>query len=213
MERVVTIIINMKGSDYVDSANTAFGTDYSSKWNKPMYQKNEEFLRIKDLYGNMSLKREMIIDLFKQGKYFDGFLCAMVWGNMGTYRGGANRFNSVFDDSNKDKINRVVELVRSGDVEKAYLSLCDKTQNGIKGLGEAFFTKLLYFAGASQDLKPMPLIYDSKMRIVYKKILSILGQNPPRGAFERYWDYYTKMEELRSLLNLPTAGHVEALLF
>ena len=213
MERIATII-KTKDSNYVNSANEAFDIKYNSKWEKDMYQSNKEFQRIKGLYGNLPLTRDMIIDLFKQGKYFDGFLCAMVWGNIGTYQGGRQRFEDIFNESNKEKINRVVELVRSGDVEKAYLSLCDKTQNGIKGLGEAFFTKLLYFAGMTRIvMKPKPLIFDRNIRIAYNNILSILNEPPQKGAFKRYWDYCTKMEDLRFLLNLPTAGHVEALLF
>lgn len=216
MERIATII-KTKFPNYAKLANEAFDIDYGDKWNKPMYQGNEEFKRIKQMYGNLPLTRDVIIfDLFKQGKYFDGFLCAMVWGNIGTYQGGWQRFEDIFNESNKEKINRVVELVRSGDVEKAYLSLCDKTQNGngIKGLGEAFFTKLLYFAGMSRiAMKPKPLIFDRNIRIAYNNILSILGEKPHKGAFNRYWDYCTKMDELCFLLKLPTAGHVEALLF
>lgn len=207
-----------------------YNDDNKQQWEKKMYNREKEenkgykeFQRIKRLYEynpltkeRIPLTRDMIIDLFKQGKYFDGFLCAMVWGNIGTYQGGRQRFEDIFNESNKEKINRVVELVRSGDVEKAYLSLCDKTQNGngIKGLGEAFFTKLLYFAGMSRiAMKPKPLIFDRNIRIAYNNILSILGEKPHKGAFNRYWDYCTKMDELCFLLKLPTAGHVEALLF
>jgi hypothetical protein len=47
----------------------------------------------------------------------------------------------------------------------------------------------------------------------YTRILSITGENKPRGEYKRYKDYCEKMEELRKLLDLQLVGQVEALLF
>lgn len=179
-----------------------------------MYQGNTEFKTIKGKYGNTPLTRDFIIDLFNSGKYYEGFLCAMVWGNIGTYQGGSKRFESVFNANNKNKINNVVNKVQNGYIDKAYCSLCKGGENYIAGLGEAFFTKLLYFAGMTNvTLTPKPLIFDRNMKDIYKQLLSFIGASMPKGELNRYLDYCEKMEELRYLLKLPTAGHVEALLF
>lgn len=201
---------------YKKLARTEFNRNFKAKWDKPMYKGNSTFETLKEEYSGKELNRQMIIDLFREGKCYDGFLCAMVWGNMGTYRGGRKRFDGVFNTVNEPairaKINSVVDLLQKGKIKEAYLSLCDKTDNGIIGVGEAFFTKLLYFAGAgiNTDLHPEPLIFDRNMREVYYAIVKNAGEKN-RGA--KYFDYCNKMEELRKLLGLQTAGHVEALLF
>ena len=213
MKRVAALIQN-KYPNYQELAKGMYNNNYDDKWEKPMYKGNSVFEELKKKYGHLSLTRNMIVDLFKQGKYFDGFLCAMVWGNMGTYRGGKKRFQSVFDNSNKNKIDNVVAMLMNGDIENAYISLCDKNENGIIGLGVSFFTKLLYFAGASINNLPFqPLIYDRIMSQRYTRILSIIGENKPRGEYDRYKDYCEKIEELRKLLKLQSVGQVEALLF
>ena len=210
----VSELIKRSCPSYQDLSKDVYAYNYDNKWDKPMYKGNAVFEELKKKYGHQSLTRDMIINLFKQGKYFDGFLCAMVWGNMGTYMGGKKRFESVFDNSNKDKIDNVVALLKNGDIENAYTSLCNKEQNGIRGLGMSFFTKLLYFAGASINNLPFqPLIYDRIMDQRYTRILSIIGKNKPRGEYNRYKDYCKRMEELRKLLDLQSVGQVEALLF
>ena len=209
-------LIKTNFPDYKKLSEEEFNRNFQVKWDKPMYQRNDTFKTLKEDYSGKELKRQMIINLFREGKYYDGFLCAMVWGNMGTYRGGQNRFEGVFDVNKRDeissKLEKVITLLQEGKEEEAYRSLCDKTYNGIIGVGEAFFTKLLYFAGAgiNTDLHPEPLIFDRNMREVYYAIVKNTGEKK-RGA--KYFDYCYKMEELSKLLGLQTAGYVEALLF
>lgn len=206
--------------NYKNIAEEAYNRDYRNLWNKPMYQSNSTFLKLKQKYGSKPLNRDSIINLFNQGKYYEAFLCAMVWGNFGTYLGGKTRFNEVFDAANKttieNNIKGVISLLQQGNVACAFNSLCNNNCYKIKGVGISFFTKLLYFAGASitnPPLNPQPLIFDSVMKGVYEKILILIIATKPKGLVNQYIDYCNKMELLRSLQKLPTVGHVEALLF
>lgn len=203
--------------NYKNIAEEAYNRDYGNLWEKPMYQSNSTFLKLKQKYGSKPLNRDSIINLFNQGKYYEAFLCAMVWGKFGTYKGGKARFNKVFDAANKTtiekNINGVINLLQQGNVACAFNSLCNNNCYKINGVGISFFTKLLYFAGASitnPPLNPLPLIFDNVLKGVYGKFK---GYAPKNNDVATYLSYCSDMETLRQLLNLPTAGHVEALLF
>lgn len=220
---IIANLIKTKFPNYKKWANDAYASSYNKQWEKQMYKGNPTFENLKQMYNvkNNDLTRDMIIKLFEEKKYFEGFLCAMVWGNMGTYFGGKKRFDGVFNAAKQDEItsiiNNVITLLQDDKLEEAYLSLCYKGENRIVGVGEAFFTKLLYFAGAAIDSEKLtikPLIFDSKMHGIYNHILAQLGLPKKRqSAVKRYIDYCHKMEKLRALLNLPSSGHVEAFLF
>lgn len=199
-------------------AERLYCKDYGYLWKKGLYQGNDSFEALKMKYGSIPLTRQMIINLFAEGNYYDGFMCAMIWGGIGNNIKGKAIFNSVFSKTNKkeivDKLKRVIRILQNGDVKTAYSTLQYSGENKIEGIGESFFTKLLYFAGAKMDSLPIkPLIYDHIMDEAYNDILILTKSKIPNDPFERYEDYCQKMDELCYLLNLPTSGHVEALLF
>ena len=214
-------MIQTKLPNYKDFALCAYSMPYNHQWYETKYNNWAEgtsFQKLKDKYSSLPLNRQMIMDLFKNGNYYDAFLCAMIWGNIGANRIGKRCFSFVFREDNKADIeqhlNNVIDLLQNKDVAQAYQSLLWGGTNKIAGVGESFYTKLLYFAGGSIcGLNPQPLIYDSVMHEVYKEFQKIIGFQTPQGNVNEYMDYCTKMEELRKLLSLPTAGHVEALLF
>lgn len=220
MEKFTNLVIQ-NFPNYKELAKEAFERNYNHQWERPMYQGNASFERLREKYGIMPLTRQMIIDLFKAKHYYEGFLCAMVWGNIGTYQNGRQRFESVFDDNNKEiiclRLERVIDLLENGDLNTAYSSLLDSNQengNAISGVGESFFTKLLYFAGANCDcLAIKPLIFDNNIKIFYRRLLNMLNEGSPRGALNRYIDYCSKMDVAARLLGLQHSGYVEALLF
>ena len=159
----------------------------------------------------------MIINLFQQGNYYEGFLCAMIWGNIGTNRNGKKIFQYVFNVSNQNTIvnavQQVIPLLQNNNLLSAY-NFLNNNSTKIPWIGESFFTKLLYFAGANINNLPIkPLIFDKNMHVVYDKIITILGAKRTRGAAHQYIDYCEKMDQLSKLLNVPTAGHLEAFLF
>jgi|GEM_PF-4667014 len=220
MERIANLI-QTKLPNYKEFALCAYSMPYNHQWKEKKYSNwsnGTSFPNLKDKYSNLPLNRQMIMDLFKNGNYYDGFLCAMIWGNIGANLSGQKCFTSIFCEGNKAEIEQrltnIIGLLQNKDVAQAYLSLLNGGANKIDGIGESFFTKLLYFAGGSIcDLNPKPLIYDSVMHGVYNEFQNKIGFKLPQGYVNEYMDYCTKMEELSNLLSLPTAGHVEALLF
>ena len=216
----VANLIQTQLPNYASIADFEFNELYNHQWNESRYinwdknQNNHPFYKLKKRYGKVPLTRTMIIDLFKSGNYQDGFLCAMIWGGIGVHNRN-NTLNSIFSGKAQQCVNAAVSLLQQGKIQNAYNSLL-KGVNHIKYVGESFFTKLLYFAGASitnPPLNPQPLIFDNVLKGVYGKILILINTTKPKGLVNQYIDYCNKMEQLRSLLNLPTAGHVEALLF
>ena len=103
------------------------------------------------------------------------------------------------------RLERVIDLLVNGDLNTAYSSLLDSNQengNAISGVGESFFTKLLYFAGANCDcLAIKPLIFDNNIKIFYRRLLNMLNEGSPRGLIVTliivakwmlpldYWDF------------------------
>ena len=222
----IAYLIQTKLPNYKEYAFYAYNMPYNHQWWEEKYIRWDKllaqtpFTSLRNQCGSVPLTRQMIIDMFRQKKYYDGFLCAMVWGNIGTNLGGQKCFTSVFDINNKQKIDadihNVISLLQQGYIQQAYQSLQSSGANKIGRIGEAFFTKLLYFSGAAINnpiLYPSPIIFDRIMHDVYDTIVHIIGYQSPHGATARYMDYCSKMEELRNLLILPTSGHVEALLF
>lgn len=223
MKRIANLI-QTKLPSYKEYAFNAYNMPYNHQWWENKYDSwdkslpNTPFASLRDQYGSVPFTRHMIIDLFRQKKCYDGFLCAMVWGNIGTNLGGQKCFTSVFDINNKQKINvaihNIINLLQQGNIQQAYQSLLNGGTNKIVGVREPFFTKLLYFAGESIcDINPQPLIFDRVMHEVYNKFKNDTNSQYSQGFVNVYIDYCTKMEKLRELLFLPTAGHVEALLF
>lgn len=223
MKRIANLI-QTKLPNYKDFAICAYNMPYNHQWWENKYIRWEKsliktpFTNLRNSYATLPLNRQMIMDLFRNDNYYDAFLCAMIWGNIGANLSGQKCFTSVFCKDNKADIEQhlsnVIDLLQKKEVVQAYQSLLWGGTNKIDGVGESFFTKLLYFAGGSIcDLNPQPLIYDSVMHEVYKKFQNKIGFQTPQGFVNEYMDYCTKMDELRNLLSLPTAGHVEALLF
>lgn len=213
--KVIAELIKKKMPNYAHFALCAFSMPYNHQWNKNKYVNwdkelsENQFSKLKKSYSDRPLERQMIINLFAEGKLYDGFLCAMIWGSIGNNIKGKETFKSIFEKDHHQKIENVVNLLWQDGLKEAYKSL-DSGDSKIENVGESFFTKLLYFAGAHMtNLNPQPLILDSNMHLVYKHIRSDISNDP----IEMYVDYCNEMEELRRHLVLPTAGHVEALLF
>ena len=216
--KAIAQLIKTSLPDYEKKAEEAYNRPLNHLWNKEMYIGNPAFEKLKNNYMDKDLTRDRIFELFREKKYYDGFLCAMVWGNIGTYRGGEKHFTDVFNANQQnieDKIESVINILQAKNIKEAYYSLCYKHDNKIDGIAESFFTKLLYFASADISGLPFqPLIYDKKMAKIYEKILYRLGtgQKPTIG-YNNYANYCYTIEKLNQELKLKNAGYLEALLF
>ena len=95
--------------NYKDLADCCFNRSHDL-WERPMYQKNSVFVKLKEKHGQENSKvttRSQIIELFKKEEYYDGYLCALVWGNIGTFQNGRKNFNNAFSISEKDCKTRI----------------------------------------------------------------------------------------------------------
>jgi hypothetical protein len=101
--------------------------------------------------------RRSFVHAYAEGDPLDLFYASMAWG----YATTNVRFpiqRAVLSDPPVEKVRRIVELTRTVGAEAGWHAL----HNGYKidGLGYAFGTKLLYFAGYQQTSRPRPLILD-----------------------------------------------------
>ena len=212
--------IRTKFPNYLELAGCCFNRSHDL-WERPMYQNNETFLSAKARYGtdgiNKVTTRKQIIDLFKKKEYYDGFLCSMVWGNIGTFQNGREHFESAFS-ANKEKVIDAIKGAREhivkGEIDGAFVSMCKNGENYIPGLGVSFFTKVLYFVGTSCDCREKPLIFDSTSikilnRIYYDDKVRIKAYQSCR----HYQIFNQRMARISAELKLPTPGHLEAFLF
>jgi hypothetical protein len=101
--------------------------------------------------------RRSFVHAYADGDPLDLFYVSMAWG----YATTNVRFpiqRALLSDPPVEKIRKVVELTRSVGAEAGWHALHNSHKVG--GLGYAFGTKLLYFAGYKQSLRPRPLILD-----------------------------------------------------
>ena len=205
--------------NYRDLATAAFQHQHNL-WEKPMYQDNPVFQTLKLKYGTGNdavTTRQQIIDLFNAGNFYDGYLCALVWGKIGTFQNGRQHFNAAFSVPKKDvetKIKNIKNLISQNKLGDAFDSMCRGGVNNFPGVGVSFFTKLLYFVGATVKCNVKPLILDSTSLRILNRIRADKGIiMRARQTRKDYLEFCDEMNTLSQQLLLPSAGHLEALLF
>lgn len=188
-------------------------------WDRSMYQNNPVFKKVKRLYGNGYKRvttRQQIIDLFAKKKYYHGYLCALIWGNVGTYSKGKANFEKAFSISHQRLrylIKKFDSLLSEGKIGNTYDLICNRDTK-IKGLGVAFSTKILYFLGEANKYKIQPLIFDRKsVEILNWLYRDAKVTNKAKLSNQHYEDFCKIMNTLSKELDLPSAGYLEAFLF
>lgn len=210
--------IRSKFPNYKELANSAYNRSHDL-WERRMYQRNAVFSNLKKKYGKGEkvTTRKQIIELFKDGKYYDAFLCAMIWGNIGTYKNGRAHFEAAFSTNQKDiedKLKKVMEYLTAGKIEDAFISMTKGKSNAIPGVGVSFFTKILYFMGEASGLTIKPLIFDSTSVKILNRIYH--DMNLPTKAHQskkHYLSFVCEMNQLSRNLYLDSASYLEAFLF
>lgn len=91
--------------------------------------------------------RQCVIDFLKKSDCFSGIFFVLIWG--GHKESSLLNVLNYFED-NKEKLNEVTVMLReaSHSPEEVYSTL-----KGVKGLGPAYFTKILYFYTHAFDKK------------------------------------------------------------
>ncbi len=85
------------------------------------------------------------------------FIAVMMWG-YGTTAYGPYRVKRMLDNRSAEGILRdTLQRVLSGDIQAAYRDFA------LRGCGPSFMTKYLYFIGLSLNVRPLPLILDSRV--------------------------------------------------
>lgn len=138
------------------------------------------------------------------------FWAVMLWG-WATAGNGPERVSRIFKAGDPfPLITDAFRLIYAGNVGAAYNSLRTTTAPTIKHLDEAYFSKLLYFAGLGCNLKLYPLILDSK---VVATLNAILGSGAPKPRRQQdYLRYVAMMHEWATTLECR-ADSIEYLLF
>ena len=144
--------------------------------------------------------RQCVIDILKKSDCFLGIAFVLIWG--GHKESSLLNVLNYFEE-NKDKLNDVTVMLReaSHSLEKVYSTL-----KNVKGLGPAYFTKILYFYTHAFDKKwnhksyimdqftskSMNLLrmeskkYDINLSQDRLKVKDSLDNNTPYSMYENY---------------------------
>ncbi|CAA0138217.1 Uncharacterised protein [Mycolicibacterium vanbaalenii] len=101
--------------------------------------------------------RRSFVHEYADADPLDLFYASMAWG-YGTTNVRFPIQRSLLQSPPVENISRIVELTRTAGAEAGWYAL--HNNHKIPGLGYAFGTKLLHFAGYQHSLRPRPLILD-----------------------------------------------------
>lgn len=85
------------------------------------------------------------------------FLACMIWGWGNRGVGMLNTKSTLSSPAAKQVFEASLEQIKKGKIIQAY------TEFNLPSCGPAFFTKFFYFIGLGFDVKPLPVILDSKV--------------------------------------------------
>jgi hypothetical protein len=167
----------------------------AATWDK-RFGKDPDFQYLTKHYPD-GISRGQIAHLVQNIGDFDfsqlrkSFFAAMIWG-YGTTGYGPYRTKLMFGSSNiETTLEDTYFRLKSGNIVQAY----ERIQFQIAQCGPAFFTKFFYFVGLGMNLKPLPLIWDSRVKksIFHSTILGNGIQKPAR--IEGYHQYIILVNE------------------
>lgn len=122
-------------------------------------------------FPNKIINRADIVNLFRDGNPYLGFVAAMVWGFINASRprvkdGDRTTTNLYRALSHPEEkvVNAVKNAERNfilGDFRTPFNDMMPNGRHRIPGIGYAYFTKIFFFAGqANTEIKIKPLIFD-----------------------------------------------------
>ena len=136
---------------------------------------------------NGYIARSFVHDL-ANGDPIDLFLVTMAWG-WGNIPIGPSRVRKILAEPDvTDNVTAVVDTVRTNGAGDGWTA--PLATHKTRGLGMAYGTKLLYFAGYQHGRHPRPLILDARVRrclhYIAPDILPAPGKTIYRADYERY---------------------------
>lgn len=118
------------------------------------------------------ISREEVTAYFKNQNYYKGFFAAMVWGGIST--GGVTGDNlTKLLNVTSEKVEAIIlvvkQLLAQQEFSKAYNYM--EGEGKLKGLGDAYFTKLFFFVASADILPIIPPIFDKWTKLAYCALL------------------------------------------
>ena len=161
-----------------------WGAQYNAKefHNFPVVQElNERF-------PQRTIQREDIVNLFLENRPYLAFVAAMVWGYINATRpreqGGGPQDTNFYcmlahgEQNVLKAIESAQQHLQKGDFTTPFKDMMPNGVHRIPGVGYAYFTKLFFFLGQSDDeVKIKPLIFD---KWTSNAFCALLSQSDPK---------------------------------
>ncbi|WP_210114736.1 hypothetical protein [Vibrio echinoideorum] len=116
--------------------------------------------------------REQVTAYFKNHHYYKGFFAAMIWGGVST--GGVTGDNlTKLLNVTPERLEAIVLVVKHLLAQQAFSQAYNymEGEGKLKGLGDAYFTKLFFFVAAAETLTIIPPIFDKWTKLAYCALL------------------------------------------
>jgi hypothetical protein len=137
---------------------------FSAKEPWPEAFRDHADLRVKienEIRDHGGIRRQFVFG-HADGDPTDLFLLAMAWGFGLTTVHWPSQRKMLTAELRGPKLAEIVRRTREAGAGEGWSAF--RTDQHIHGLGPAFGTKLLYFAGYQQPLRPRPLVLDENVR-------------------------------------------------
>jgi hypothetical protein len=133
-----------------------------------------------------SINRERIIQDFRDGKFYRGFVMAMMWGGIGLRnqkgRKGNKQTTSAYKafSTNPEIVDSRLRLVRDKIANDEFHSAYNLLAGEMKfdGIDVSFFTKLLSFISESLNPSKNLLIYDKWTKLLHVHLIMDENSDP-----------------------------------
>jgi hypothetical protein len=136
------------------------------------------------------------------------FVATMMWGvGRGDGRGPWRTATGLRSEGALDSIVETAALVRAGAAAEAFDRLA-RGPGRLERIGQSFFTKWLWIAGAGAGLAPQPLILDYR---VSASLRSLQWRAERRGAALRYTAYLDQASQWAGALGVASETIEQAL--
>jgi hypothetical protein len=149
--------------------------------------------------GQGSIRRRFVHN-YANGDPVELFLIVMAWGFASTNARWPKQANMLLNPP-RDRIKKIVEATQKNGAEAGWRALFEQRTH-VEGLGAAFGTKLLYFAGFRSDSKPRPLTLDWNVRIALLDSGVGICSHPELWRSD-YMDYLELAEDWAAQISTP----------
>ena len=131
------------------------------------------------------------------------YLCVMAWGNQGGAGRGSQHVQSAWAE--KTKLKKHLSLLRAGDLTRSDAYSLFTGTGKIKGIGPAYWTKLLYFFTPIQNFYIMDQWTSKSINLLTGRQVVRMEGNVASGDNKcgNYQSYCEEVDVIADLLKLP----------